>query len=318
MLTIFSTPKPFRGHSGIIQRNAIESWTLLHQDCEVILFGDEEGAGETSRELGIHHEPAVQRTETGTKYLGSLFERAQRIAQHDILCYANCDILLMSDFRRAVEQVASLGQPFLMIGARWDVDILEPWNFEQPDWEQRMRALVFERGKRRGTWLMDYFVFSRGLYVEIPSLVIGRNFWDNWLIWKARSLGVPVVNATPVVTAVHQNHDYGYHPRGASGIEQDEQTLRNYELAGNGQRAYTRDYATHRLTHSGIKRNWLLPLAPAKIKLLPIWYRCWFAALNVTRPVRHAFGLHNKTFEKLLMRTKRGILRWRERQPTRT
>jgi hypothetical protein len=43
MLTIFSTPKPFHGHSGIIQRNALKSWTLLHPDVEVILFGIEDG-----------------------------------------------------------------------------------------------------------------------------------------------------------------------------------------------------------------------------------------------------------------------------------
>ena len=28
MLTIFTTPKPFRGHIGIIQRNALKSWTI--------------------------------------------------------------------------------------------------------------------------------------------------------------------------------------------------------------------------------------------------------------------------------------------------
>lgn len=30
MLTIFATPKPFQGHVGIIQRNAIGSWVRLH------------------------------------------------------------------------------------------------------------------------------------------------------------------------------------------------------------------------------------------------------------------------------------------------
>jgi hypothetical protein len=34
MLTFFTTAKPFRGHSGVIQRNALKSWTLLHPDVE--------------------------------------------------------------------------------------------------------------------------------------------------------------------------------------------------------------------------------------------------------------------------------------------
>src|SRR5437773_1932544 len=67
MLTIFSTPKPFEGHSNVIQRNAIKSWTLLHPEVEVILFGDEEGTAEACRDLAIHHEPQVIRNEYGTK-----------------------------------------------------------------------------------------------------------------------------------------------------------------------------------------------------------------------------------------------------------
>ena len=34
MLTLFTTAKPFKGHSAIIQRNALKSWTLLDPDIE--------------------------------------------------------------------------------------------------------------------------------------------------------------------------------------------------------------------------------------------------------------------------------------------
>lgn len=46
MLTIFAAPKPFYGYIGVIQTNAIQSWLLLRPECEVILFGDEEGMAE--------------------------------------------------------------------------------------------------------------------------------------------------------------------------------------------------------------------------------------------------------------------------------
>ncbi len=45
-LTILAMPKPFRGHIGIIQRNAITSWTKLQPRPEILLFGTEEGAAE--------------------------------------------------------------------------------------------------------------------------------------------------------------------------------------------------------------------------------------------------------------------------------
>jgi hypothetical protein len=52
MITIFSKAKAFTGHTGVIQRNALKSWTKVAPGAEVILFGDEEGAAETARELG--------------------------------------------------------------------------------------------------------------------------------------------------------------------------------------------------------------------------------------------------------------------------
>ncbi len=77
----------------MIQRNALESWTLLHPDIEVILFGDDEGAGLAARELGLRHEPHVERNEYGTKRLDYMFTTARAIARHEVLCYINCDII---------------------------------------------------------------------------------------------------------------------------------------------------------------------------------------------------------------------------------
>src|SRR5260221_6870593 len=61
MITIFTTAKPFTGHSGVIQRNALKSWKELHADAEVILFGAEEGAAEAANELGVRHVADVKR-----------------------------------------------------------------------------------------------------------------------------------------------------------------------------------------------------------------------------------------------------------------
>src|SRR5215831_18620369 len=108
MLTFFTTPKPFVGHIAVIQRNALQSWKCLHPGVEVILFGNDEGAAATCREFGIRHVPEVRRNEYGTTYVASIFDQAQEIAVHDALCYVNCDILLMADFRVAVESITRL------------------------------------------------------------------------------------------------------------------------------------------------------------------------------------------------------------------
>jgi len=105
MLTIFATPKPFKGHDGIIQRNAIGSWVRLHPDCEVILFGDETGTAEVAEELGARHVPHVLRSEFGTKRLDYMFACAQEMAKHGRVCYANSDMILLPSFSQAVDKV---------------------------------------------------------------------------------------------------------------------------------------------------------------------------------------------------------------------
>ena len=74
MLTFFTTAKPFKGHSGIIQRNALKSWTLVHPDAEVILFGNDEGAAGVAKELRIRHEPHTEKNEAGR--IDGLYVRA--------------------------------------------------------------------------------------------------------------------------------------------------------------------------------------------------------------------------------------------------
>jgi hypothetical protein len=60
-ITIFAIPKAFRGHIGVIQRNAIEAWTQMRPAPQVLLFGDDEGVADVARDLGVRHVPQVQR-----------------------------------------------------------------------------------------------------------------------------------------------------------------------------------------------------------------------------------------------------------------
>lgn len=291
MLTIFATPKPFEGQIGIIQRNAIQSWLLLSPEVEVILIGDDLGTAETAREFGLRHVKQIERNETGAKYLSSIFTEAQNLARHAIVAYVNCDMMLMNDFLRAVEQVSAWRDRFLMVGRRWEIDIPEPWEFRASNWETRLRSNVLARGKRRSQHAVDYFVFPKGMYRDIPPLVIGRFWWDHWLIWRARSTPVPVVDATAEVMAIHQNHDYAYHPQGLQGVWYGREAMANRQVAGNGRHLATLDEATHLLTNRGIKPNRLYRLAAWRRRLVLFGNAAWYTGLEITKPLRYALGL---------------------------
>ena len=88
MLTIFATPKPFRGHFAVIQRNAIRSWTLLRPACEVILMGDEEGTAEIASEFSLRHIPDIGCNAYGTPLVSALVRKssASRPPRHTVLC----------------------------------------------------------------------------------------------------------------------------------------------------------------------------------------------------------------------------------------
>lgn len=290
MLTIFTTGKPFRGHSGMIQRTALKSW-LLHPDVEVILFGDDEGAREISEEFSLRHEPHVERNEFGSKRLDYMVERAQEIARYDLLCYINCDIILLSDFCLALERVSAAHAHFLMVGRRWDIDIQEPIDFSAQDATQRLRQLALSQGVQRGPDTIDYFAFRRRLYRDLPALVIGRIWWDHFLVWKALQLHADVVDVSSCAVAIHQNHDYGYHGAGAAGVWNDEQARQNFKLAGGSRHLYTIADATHILEPTSERQNWMRLFAPYWRLLRPKVAPGWMFLLDVTRPARRFLGL---------------------------
>ena len=311
MITFFATGKPFLGHSGIIQRNALKSWALLHPDAEVILFGDEPGAHEVAHELSIRHEPHVECNEHGTKRLDYLLSKAQEIARYDVLCYLNCDILLTADFWEALQIVRYSHTEFLMVGRRWDIEIDEPFNFERPNWQRQLRDEVRRTAKRRSVDWIDYFAFTRGMYQSnVPPFVIGRVFWDHWLVWKALDSKKPVVDASAGVIAVHQNHDYDYHPQGKQGVWHGAESGSNHQLSGGWNHLRTIGDATEQLTENGLKRNSKRHWAAARryvrqagrVLLYDVWIPSWFLLLDVTRPLRRALGLRSEAFRRARQR----------------
>lgn len=249
MITLFACPKPFTDpHTAVIQRNAITSWTLLRPRPEIILFADEPGTSEICQKIGLRHVPDTVCNEYGTPLVNDLFEKAQRWATYDLLCYINADIILMNDFMAAVERLKAWGNRFLAIGSRCDLEIFGELDFNCPDWDQRLRTWGKERGKDTPL-AADYFIFPRGFYRDIPPLVLGRLCFDNWLIWKARHSHSPVVDLSPVVLAVHQSH---WTSQQLLDLQNSQEVKLNKKWVGSWKQSFNLFSATHQLTAPGI------------------------------------------------------------------
>ncbi|MBI5635258.1 MAG: hypothetical protein HZA15_17465 [Nitrospirae bacterium] len=219
----------------IHQINALRSWKCVHPAVEVILFGLSEGAAEVASKLDLVYIPEIDTNEFGTPLMSAMFERVQKCGRFDLQAYLNCDIILLDDFLPAVKRVRL--KHFLLAGQRWDLDLNETLDFNS-DWVGYLRRLIKERGKHHPPAGSDYFLYPRGLWSDLPPFAVGRVGWDNWMIYRCLVDQVSVIDASPVITVVHQEHAAYTHskrlrPNGPwVGPESD----RNTELAGAGGR----------------------------------------------------------------------------------
>jgi hypothetical protein len=255
-ISIFAIPKPFRGHIGVIQTNAVQSWLHLEPRPQIILFGDEEGTAATAARCGLDHEPNLRRNEHGTPLVSDVFRTAHQRATEELLLFINSDILLLDDFSRAAARVVAAGYPsFLMIGRRTDTNITAPIDFSAADWPDRLRTTVAQIGSTAPRVCKDYFLFRKPLFADIPPFAVGRAAYDNWLVAEARRQRAAVIDATAAVLAVHQNHDYRHlnADRGHAYIHGQE-ARRNIDLSG-GMRLIRGSTTDLILTPTAIRRR---------------------------------------------------------------
>jgi hypothetical protein len=300
LITLFSAPKPFTDpHIAMIQRNAIRSWTLL-PDVEVVLLGEETGLAEAAKELGVKHLPDVARNESDVPLISSMFQLARDVSQRsnsDLLCIVNTDMMLLPDFVEAAMQVLSLDnqqqavglQRFVLLSQRWDYDVTTPLDFSE-GWDLRLRESVRIQNQLHRPAGSDFFLFPKSCYIDIPNFTIGRAGWDNWMIYHACQQKWPVIDCTPSVMIVHQNHDYSHLPGGKTHYDHPD-TTKNIRLAGgHASIRYTILDSTHQLVDGKLVRPKMT--SPRFMRRVELFLRKIFFFLpenmieNVARPKR--------------------------------
>lgn len=290
----------------MIQRNAIKSWTLL-EDVEVILLGNESGIAEIAKELNIKHFPNVKVNENGTPLISSMFEIARENSNGELLCIINADMILMSDFVDATlesnsllfeKQTASRLTPkFVLLSQRWDYDITSPIDFAE-GWESRLKESVRKQNQLHRPAGSDFFLFPKSCYQDIPNFTIGRAGWDNWMIYKARKENWAVIDCTPSLMIVHQNHDYSHLPNAKPHYDHPDTNVNIHLAGGQANIRYTILDATHQLVDGKLSRPKMTSLR--FMRKIELFLRKIFFFLpesvveNIARPKRW-----QKRFKKL-------------------
>ena len=203
---------------------------------DVIIFGDDDGAGVFAAKFGFRHVPDVECSKYGYPLVSAMFKEAERLSSNPFLAYVNSDIVLWG--LPKVAQTVRLKLPkFLLVGHRRDLPKGRLPDFGHPKWWRFLRAA----SQPGPPCAIDYFLFTRGLFKDIPPFAVGHVAWDNWMIESTLRRKKPVVDATNVVQAFHLWHK----PR--PGHRPDKK--KNLKLFG-GNPAKPRGFITH--------SNWVL------------------------------------------------------------
>lgn len=244
VLTLFAVCKPFTdAHIRTIQCNAIQSWLRIAPTPQILLFGDREGVAETAAEFGVTYVPGVKRGNTGRDLMSDAIRQATELANGDVLMYTNADMIYPPTLDSTVRAVDC--ERYLMVGERWDAPILDAVDFSA-GWWKRIEAFARRTGGSPGACSMDYFIFPKGMYADLPDMAAGAWYTDNVILSRALEARIPVIDATPVVFAIHQQHYHNYYPGGLPGIAHGVESMQAKALLPDGN-AYNLAHATVRL-----------------------------------------------------------------------
>jgi len=217
MITFLASPKPFTGHVGKIQRNAIRSWLAVHPEVEVLIYGDGEGVPEACGGMGVHHVSDISCSPSGIPFFNGIVEHARIHARHDVQCYLNCDILITEEIIKAIKLITF--SRYLVVGQRIDLDEGVEIGASSEHWKEDVLRFV-DKGKARlhEPTGMDYFIFPRGMWRGLPPLVIGRGGYDGALVTFCMRNKIPLINATLAIPVLHQFHDYRHMHGGEKSV----------------------------------------------------------------------------------------------------
>jgi hypothetical protein len=181
--------------------------------------------------------------------------------------------------------VAQSRENFLLVSSRYNCRIEHELPFGA-GWATALRSRVRGDGRMYPAGGSDLFVYPRGLFGSVPNFAMGRGYWDTWLMREVRRKNVSLVDATALLTAVHQEHAYEHVP-GVGPDAHDKMVYetpegrRNLALMGGHRYLYTVFDATEVLTSDGkLLSTWRVPLVQRRIKaaVRRLLWRMTFAA----------------------------------------
>lgn len=219
MLTILCSPKPFVDEAAWNQLNALRSWRAIHPDIEIVIFGAPLGAAEAAAEVNAELVPKFETSSSGAPSFNAMVAYAEWHSRHNLIVYANCDILLTTSMLHAMQAARQRFDHFLLVGERLDLAQGVTVDVREDGWLNKLSGLA-AGGKltAHGPTGADYFGFTRGMWASLPPVFMGRAMCDQALLHNCLLRRIPVIDGTLAVVNLHQYHGYQHVPGGKQQV----------------------------------------------------------------------------------------------------
>nr|XP_022304841.1 uncharacterized protein LOC111111937 [Crassostrea virginica] len=209
LLTLFTTWN--NSKENFARRNTtVSNWAQLTPQIIPVLFTNDQGLQRNVEQKGWRTLP-VLKSKIGIPVLKNMYLEAMEQFNSTFYAYANGDILftdtLLTFLRSVSENETLLNNTLLIVGQRTNVKNVsakEAVNF----------ALLKNASKTRGklftTWAEDYFITTKNFpWSDMPSVVVGRRAYDNFLVLESIKQHFIVIDATKTILAIHHTTNAG-------------------------------------------------------------------------------------------------------------
>jgi len=208
MITIYTTCRNSKKWPlyGIIQYNAIKSWTLLKPRPQILVMGTDPGSEDLCKELDVTYVPDVEVNVENVPIIPSMIKIAEKMSTNDVLALCSSDIILFQDVIATCKAMANRPKElneFCGMAIKFNKKINQKINFSG-DWRKEIKKNTWSAG----AWAGDYFLHNKGYWKEdMPPFVIGRARCDNWMVWYGVVQRGCLVNMTEALTIIHHSHE---------------------------------------------------------------------------------------------------------------
>jgi hypothetical protein len=319
-ISLITTLKPFKGLARIHQINSLQSWAKFIEGAEIIVVGESEGFETILSEFkfNIKWVKEVKTSYSGAPYLDDMIKKGLENARYDFVCIINADTILLSDFVHSISKLINIyDDNFLLTSRSFPLNINTIIDFDQPEVEACLKYKARKRYIHRDITSLptDFYFFHREFLsnAKIPPFIYGRGVFVRWYIYHAHCKRIPIIDATPVITAIHQTHSFDYIKD--HDVQEELQKVQdpykalmkgkefrwNLEIAGPAAYFSGADF-THILTERGlVKINSLYHLVRYLLKkpLLPPYSKISFPLIKALLPSRTVRSFTKQTLRKL-------------------